>query len=206
MDLPTSILQELNDPSLSINERAQMRCRLARHQEWAGDFEVAREVLGELWQGVGFRPNVEGLDEESKAVVLMRAGSITGWIGSASQIEGSQETAKDLISESIGIFEELGNRSKAGEARTSLALCYWRAGAYDEARVTLQQALAQFDDCDVEQRAITLLWKAEVERASKRFHEALAIYNQAAPLFGKVHDQYLTATFHFGFANVLNHL
>jgi hypothetical protein len=110
MSLPTSILQEFDDPSLSINERAQLRCRVARHQEWAGDFEAAREALGELWQGVGLRPNVEGLDEESRAVVLMRAGALTGWIGSASQIEGSQETAKDLISESIRIFEELGKR------------------------------------------------------------------------------------------------
>ena len=206
MNLPTSILQELDDASLSINERAELRCRLARHQEWAGDFEAAREVLGELWQGVGFRPNVESLDEESKAAVLMRAGALTGWIGSASQIEGSQEMAKDLSSESIRIFEELGNRSKVGEARSSLALCYWRAGAYDEARVTLQEALAEFDERDVEQRAIALLWKAEVERASKRFHEALGIYNEAGSLFDKVDDHYLTATFHFGFANVLNHL
>jgi two-component system, chemotaxis family, chemotaxis protein CheY len=206
MKLPTSTLQELDDVSLSINERAQLRCRLARHQEWAGDFEAAREMLGELWQGVGFRPNVEGLDEESKGVVLMRAGALTGWIGSASQIEGSQEMAKDLISESIRIFEELGNRSKVGEARSSLALCYWRAGAYDEARVTLQEALAEFDESDLEQRAIALLWKAEVERASKRFHEALGIYTEAAPLFEKVNVHYLTATFHFGFANVLNHL
>src|SRR5260370_21794 len=206
MNLPTSILQELDDSSLSMNERAQLRCRLARHQEWAGDFEAAREVLGELWQGVGFRPNVEGLDEESKGVILMRAGALTGWIGSASQIEGAQEMAKDLISESIRIFEELGNRSRVGEARSSLALCYWRAGAYDEARVSLQEALAEFDERDVEQRAIALLWKAEVERASKRFHEALGIYNQAGPIFDRVNDHYLTATFHFGFANVLNHL
>jgi len=136
----------------------------------------------------------------------MRAGALTGWIGSASQIEGSQEIAKDLISESIRIFEELGNRSKVGEARSGLALCYWRAGAYDEARVTLEEALAELDERDVEQRAIALLWKAEVERASNRLYEALGIYNQAASLFDKVNHHYLTATFHFGFANVLNHL
>src|SRR5258708_12692668 len=104
MDLPTSILQELNDPSLSINERAQLRCRLARHQEWAGDFEAAREVLGELWQGVGFRPNVEGLDEETKGVILIRTGPITGWIGSATQIEPSPHLQNDFNNMTIQTF------------------------------------------------------------------------------------------------------
>src|SRR5258708_32389850 len=118
MYLAKALLEEIDNPSLTVNERASLRCRLAKHQEWAGDFEGAREALGELWQGVGFRPHVEGLDEESKAEVLMRVGTLTGWLGSASQIEGSQEMAKDLISESIRFFDELGNRGKVGEARS----------------------------------------------------------------------------------------
>ena len=37
-----------------------------------------------------------------------------------------------------------------GEARSDLALCYWRSGAYDEARVILQEALREFDESDIE--------------------------------------------------------
>ena len=95
---------------------------------------------------------LEGLDDETKAQVLLRVGALTGWIGSASQIEGSQEMAKDLISESIRIFQDLGEKNKAGGARSDLALCYWREGAFDEARVTLQEALAEFDEGDVENK------------------------------------------------------
>ena len=149
---------------------------------------------------------LEGLDDETKAQVLLRVGALTGWIGSASQIEGSQEAAKDLISESLRMFDELGQRNKVGEARSDLALCYWRAGAYDEARVMLQDALSEFNEGDIEQRATALLRRAVVERSSSRLNEALRIYNQAAPLFDEVNDHYLTATFHFGFANVLNQL
>jgi len=95
----------------------------------------------------------------------------------------------------------------AGFCRSSdLAVCYWRAGAYDEARVTLQKAVADFDERDVEQRAIALIWKAEVERASQRLNEALRVYSQTAPLFDEVNDHFLTAHFHHGFANVLNQL
>jgi CheY-like chemotaxis protein len=206
MHLAKDLLCEIDNPSVSVNERATLRCRLARHLEQAGNYEAASEAMAGLWQGVGKRPMVEGLNEETKANVLLRVGALTGWIGSAGQWEGSQETAKDLITESLRTFEELGLRNKVGEARSDLALCYWREGAFDEARVTLKEALSDLEEDDVEQRAIALLRKAEVERASMRLHEALGIYTQAAPLFDKLNDHYLTATFHFGYANVLNQL
>jgi tetratricopeptide (TPR) repeat protein len=206
MYLTKALQEEIGNPGLTVNERANLQCRLARHLEQAGDYEAASEALGDRWQGVGTRPMVEGLDDETKAQMLLRVGAITGWLGSANQIEGSQEMAKDLISESARAFEKLGQRNKVGEARSDLALCYWREGAYDEARVTLQSALSEFDEGEVEQRAIALVRRAEVERSSARSHEALGIYNEAAPLFDKVNDHYLTATFHFGLANVLNQL
>jgi tetratricopeptide (TPR) repeat protein len=198
-------LGELDAQELSADKRAVLRCRLAKQYEQAGDYEAASEALAELWQGVGVRPNLENLDAETKAHVLLRVGMVTGWIGSASQIQESQETAKDLISESL-IFEELGKRTQVGEARSDLALCYWRVGAYDEARVTIQQALDYFDESAIEEKAIALLRKGEVERASRRLNEALRVFNEALPLFEQVNDHYITATFHFGFANVLNGL
>lgn len=206
MYLANELLRELETPGLSLNERARIRCRVSKQLEQAGDFEEAREAMAELWQGVGARPMLEGLDEETKAEVLLGVGALTGWIGRARQVEGSQEMAKDLISESARAFEKLGKRNKVGEARSELALCYWRAGAFDEARVILQEALDEFEENDIEQRAIALLRKAIVERASTRLSDALRIYNEAVPLFAHIDDHLLTAHFHHGFANVLNQL
>lgn len=206
MHLAKGLLDEIDNPSLTVNERASLRCRVARHREAAGDFDAAREAMAELWQGIGVRPELEGLDDETKAQVLQRVGALTGWLGSASQIEGSQEMAKDLISESVRMFEELGKRKRVGEARSDLAVCYWRAGAYDEARVTLQEALAEFDEHDVEARAIALIWKAEVERASQRLNEALRVYNETAPLIDEVTNHSLAAHFHNGLATTLKDL
>src|SRR5258708_34997886 len=154
MHLARAILHELDNPSLSPSKRALLRCELARQQEQAGDYNAAAEAMADLWQGIGARPMVEGLDDETRAQVFLRVGALTGWMGSAGQIEGSQEMAKDLISESLRMFEQVGKRNKVGEARSDLALCYWRAGAYDEARVTLQEAIREFNESDVEQRAI----------------------------------------------------
>jgi len=206
MHLANELLRELDIPGLSPNERAHLRCRIAKQLEQAGDYDAASEAMAELWEGVGARPNLEGLDDEKKAEVLLRVGSLTGWIGSASQIEGSQEMAKDLISESLRSFDRLGQRSGAGEARTSLALCYWRIGAFDEARVNLDMALSELNESDVEQRTIAFIWKAEVERASQRLNEALLIYRQTIPLIDKVNDHSLAAHFHNGVASTLNQL
>jgi tetratricopeptide (TPR) repeat protein len=206
MHLAKELLRELDTPGLSLNERAHLRCRIAKQLEQAGDYDAASEAMAELWKGVGARPNLEGLDDEKKAEVLLRVGSLTGWIGSVSQIEGSQEMAKDLISESLRSFDQLGQRSSVGEARSNLAVCYWRIGAFDEARVTLEMALSELRESDVEQRTIALIWKAEVERASQRLNEALLIYRQTIPLIDKVNDHSLAAHFHNGLANTLNQL
>jgi tetratricopeptide (TPR) repeat protein len=206
MYLATALLSELDNPDLSVNERATLQCRLARHLEDAGEYGAASEALAGLWQGVGARPHLEGLDSEARAQVLLRVGALTGWIGSANQIEGSQETAKDLISESLRMFEQLGQRSKVGEARSDLALCYWRSGGFDEARVTLKLALDEFSEGDTEQKASALLRQATVERASNRLNKALRIYENSAFLFDEMSNHLLTGTFHSGFANVLNQL
>lgn len=131
---------------------------------------------------------------------------LTGWIGGAKQIAGSQETAKDLINQSIRLFERSGQRVRVGEARSDLARCYWREGAYDEARILLQEALADFGKDDIEQRAVVFLRQAEVERMSGRVSEALQVYKDCVPLVDRITDPFLTATFHQGYANLLNQL
>src|SRR5688572_33076222 len=76
-------------------------CIQAKEFEDAGDYESAITVLGELWQGIGERPNLEDFPDAVKAEVLIRIGTLTGWLGSSAQLEGSQEKAKDLIGEGI---------------------------------------------------------------------------------------------------------
>ncbi|MDQ3472854.1 MAG: hypothetical protein M3447_03860, partial [Acidobacteriota bacterium] len=175
----------------------------AKEQEEAGNFEAARQLLNGFWQRVGERPETNGLDEGARAEVLLRAGTLTGWIGSAQQIPGAQETAKDLISESAGLFERLGLDDRVAEARIDLGICYWREGALDEARVTLQEVLTQLGDRETEQRLRALLNAAVVERVSVRYRDALQIHKSALPLFEKSSNHALRGKFHNEFAIVL---
>lgn len=116
MSLTNQLLAQLENPALRPNERAQLRCQIAKTFEEAGNYEEARKAMGELWQRIGERPVLENLDQATAAEVLLRVGALTGWIGSVEQIHGAQETAKNLISESITSFETAEETEKIAEA------------------------------------------------------------------------------------------
>ena len=98
--------------NLSQDHQARQKCEVAKQFENAGDYEHGRAALEGLWSVVGERPRVEGLEPATKAELLLRVGSLSGWIGSAHQIATAQEFAKDLIGESARIFASLGQQEK----------------------------------------------------------------------------------------------
>jgi len=198
-----SILTTKNDTTFSLSMRAQTACARAKALEETSDYEDAREALSEFWQRIGQRPRIEGLDEIGRAEVLLRAGTLSGWLGSARQIPGAQEIAKDLISESAGAFEKLGLVERVAEARIDLAICYWREGAFDEARVTLEDAVRQLGHLESEQRLRALLNIAIMEKVSQRYEDALKTHREAAPLFEASSNNALKGKFYNEYANVL---
>jgi tetratricopeptide (TPR) repeat protein len=196
MNLAEHLLEQVSNPALTRQERARLRCRAAKEFKEAGDYEGARRAMGSLWRRVGDRPKLEGLDEATKAEVLLRAGTLTAWLGSAKQIEGAQETAKDLISEAMTIFARLGQTERLAEARADLAYCYWRQGAFDEARVLLRE-VAERASGDV--KLVALIRSAIVERSAHDYAASLRIHTEAAPLFEEA-GHALKGKFHVGLA------
>ena len=202
MDLQTSVYH----PDIGFAENVVPLCELAKGLEEAGEFESALDVLRPFWVGPINRPDVTRLTDEAKAELLLRAGTLTGWLGSAKQISGAQETAKDLISESATIFEKLGVAEKTAEARIDLAICYWREGALDEARVTLRHVADSFGEVQSEQRLRALLNGAIIENVATRDREALRIFREAYPLFDQSSNHALKGKFHNSYATLLRSL
>ena len=191
---------------LTLVERAKLCCGLAKQFEKAGEYEAACEALVEFWPEREGPPKLEELDEPTKAEVLLRIGALAGWLGSTNQTEGSQETAKNLITRSLEIFEELGQSEGVAEAHADLALCYWREGAFDEARINLASALSRLKNENVELKACVLIRSGMVERRAGRLIEALRCYEESAPLVEHSTDHALKGTFHNGFAVLLRNL
>jgi transcriptional regulator with PAS, ATPase and Fis domain len=206
MNLTSEVLRQIDNPELNHNERVQLRCRLAKELEEAGKYEAAREMMDVRWQLIGERPVLDGLDHRTEAEVLLRAGTLSGWIGSVRQIPGAQDIAKDLISESISVFEKLPDATKVAEAQTELAYCYWREGAFDEARIRLQEALSHLTDADSELKAVALLRTAVVDISTQRLNDGLRLLTEAAPLFEESTNQSLRGRFHVSLATILKDL
>ena len=191
---------------LTLPERANLSCRVAKQFEKAGEYEAAYEALSEFWPDWNEPPKLDDLGESEKAKVLLRTGALAGWLGGAHLLEGSQETAKNLITQSTEIFEKLGKSARVAEAHKDLAICYWREGAFDEARIHLRDALTRLKDEDDDLRSVVLIWFGLVEGDSGRLHEALRRYNEAAPLIEKSEDHAVKGTFHTQFGLVFRRL
>ena len=109
---------------------ARRACEIARELERAGDYGGARSALRTLWTKIGERPIIDNLPPDTEAEVLLRVGSVSGWLGSANQIPGTQEFARDLLNESISLFEALDQtlhraRRRFGEQRVGEVWRFW---------------------------------------------------------------------------------
>ncbi|HMG73055.1 MAG TPA: response regulator [Pyrinomonadaceae bacterium] len=191
---------------LTLVERAQLCCGLAKQFEKAGEYEAASEALSEFWPQRHGSPIIDRLDATTGAGVLLRVGALAGWLGTTHQSESSQETAKNLITRSLEIFEELGQSEGVAEAHADLAICYWREGAFDEARINLASALSRLRSENIDLKACVLIRSGLVERTAGRLNAALRYYEQAAPLVEHSADLALKGTFHNGFAVLLRSL
>lgn len=205
MTLRTSLLRELVNPNLSVGGRAELCCELARDFESRSEYDQARELLSGYWPRIGERPNVTGLKQAIAAEILLRAGVLTGIIGSSSQIADAQETAKNLISESLAIFESQRYRKKVAEAQIELALCYWRTGDHSNASDLLKLALEQLT-ADSELKAKAIIRWAIVEIDSGRVKEALRFLTDNATVVEKINSYMLKGCYHQTLGDALKDL
>lgn len=206
MQLQKAIYSEIDSRTRVPSDRVTLLCKQAKVHEEAGDFEAARDTLAEFWEGVGERPSLDGLTEIAQAELLLRSGTLSGWIGSARQIPGAQSNAKDLITESSRIFENLSMIERVAECQVDLAICYWREGALDEARITLDDALKHLGDLESEQRLRIVLNRVVVEEVAGRSNDALRLLRSSEALFDKSSNDALKGKFHNQFANVLKNV
>lgn len=160
---------------------------------YAGQYEAARDELGELWAGIGQRPQLN-FPPQIKAEILLQCGTLSGWLGSAKQVD-VQEKAKDLLTEALHIFQTLNLKLKASETQYELGMCYFRKGAYDEARVVLDEAMKGLEDIELLakiliRRTIIEIWLGKHHEAWDTLKEAQAFYERCSDAVkGRWHGQ-----------------
>jgi tetratricopeptide (TPR) repeat protein len=205
MTLLPSLLRELENPNLSVDNRVELLCEAAKALEYKGEYDEARKLLGDYWTRIGERPNVDDLQPNTAGEILLRAGVLTSAIGGKNEIAESQETAKNLISESLSIFRSRHYRKKIAEAQTELALCYWRTGELNNARDLLNESLTLLaTQSDVKAKAVIRL--AIVKCEDTNYSDALSELTDSAALFEKINNETLIGSYHTILGTVLRHL
>src|SRR5215210_7305990 len=134
------------------NTELEKLCSKTSELIYAGRYEEARGELGELWAGIGERPQLE-FAPQIRAEILLQCGTLSGWLGSAKQVD-VQEKAKDLLTEALHIFQSLNLKTKVSETQYELGECYWRLGAYDECRIVLAEAAKRLEDGELQAKIL----------------------------------------------------
>ena len=190
---------------LAPNAEAHQKCQAALEFRDHSDYEGARAEMHPVWERIGERPDLTDLHAEVRAEVLLTVGILTSWIGSKEGIEKAQEGAKNLISESIGLYQALGDSTKVAAARAEIAYCYFREGALNEARIMLTEALQQLPLMG-KTRARALLKLVTVEWSASRYDVALELLTDNGPVFKKVTDHTIRGNYHNELGVVLRRL
>ena len=188
MTLADGRLKELDGQTLTADERVLLRCKVAADFINKGQYEAARDALGDLWPGVGRRPDVDDMPPETAAEVLFQCGALHARIGEQDAQAGAQELAKDLLAEAIRGFQSQGKHASAADAQCELGACYWRLGAFEEARLIMREALEPLKEADIELKAKILIRRTMVEFSENKFYEALNILKEAQPVFDLADD------------------
>lgn len=173
---------------LSPNEEVHVLCAVAREQIEIGNYDAGSVMLNKWWSP-GEWPSLNGLSSHGAADLLFTTGSLAGCLSSTGRLQKGQKHAEELLSGSIGIFECLGAKRRAAEARIELALAYYRQGMFSVSRNSLLRVLGELESKDSELRSLALIRLGVVERHAghitdslTRFHEAYTYLQDGGPL------------------------
>lgn len=183
MNLTDARLNQLDNPTLTPEKRVLLRCRIASELIHTGQYEAAREALGELWQGVGNLPELKGLTTFVAAEVLLQCGVLSGWLGSSRLTQDAQEKAKDLLTEAQRKFESQGQAAKVSEVKYELGMCLFRLGDYNKARRVLDEAPEGLKEEETQLKAKILTRRAFVEIWTGMYHDAFNVLKESQPFF-----------------------
>lgn len=191
-----------NIPSLELtsSEQVQIYCAIVRDQIDVGNYEGACKILHPWWS-FGNWPKLEGLNQQSCADLLFTTGELAGFVASSTQLQRGQRHGEELLHGSVALFEQLGLKSRAAEARIELALCYHRQGLFDIARSTLTRVIGDLSDEYWELRSLALMRLGSLERHAGRLKDALAQVVQATHLAERC-GPWTTARCHLELASI----
>ncbi len=107
--------------------------------ERCGKYDKALAELRDIWEDTTTFPKVEEFDSRTAAEIILRCGSLIGFIGHNKQLPNAQEKSKNLLIEARQRFLDIYDVEKVAECENYLALAYWRTGESVEAETWIEE-------------------------------------------------------------------
>jgi tetratricopeptide (TPR) repeat protein len=155
----------------------------AKQHESVGRYNEAAKSLSAYWRNTDKRPDTSELNQAEQAEVLLRCGSLAGYIGSCNQKKDVQELAQNLIIEAKRLFLLFGEIEKIAECETYLALTYLRLGQLDVARILINAAFKHELDKKGEVRLYTYVLDLMLHIREGKYVELVNKCKVLEPLF-----------------------
>ncbi len=203
-DLQHTSLPQLFTRKLTPNEEVQIFCTIAREQIEVGNYEAGCLMLQRWWLP-GEWPKLDDLSSRAAADLLFTTGSLAGCLSSTGSMRRGQKHAETLLSGSFSMFEHLGARRMAAEARIELALSYYRQGMFEVTRRTLSSVLAELQPGDNDLKSFGLIRLAVVERHAGQIKNSLSSLAIALDLLEQ-NGPLITGRYHHELASSLKEL
>jgi tetratricopeptide (TPR) repeat protein len=125
----------------TLHTHATLLLRKLLKLERCGRYDEALAELRDIWKDTTTFPNVDEFEPPAAADIVLRCGSLIGFLGHTRQISNSQEKSKNLLTEARNRFLDIYDVEKIAECENYLALAYWRTGELVEADTWIEQAL-----------------------------------------------------------------
>jgi tetratricopeptide (TPR) repeat protein len=125
----------------TLHTQATLLFRKLLKLERSGRYDDALAELRDIWKDTTTFPDVANFEPRAAAEIVLRCGSLIGFLGHTKQILNSQEKSKNLLSEARTRFLDIYDVEKIAECENYLALAYWRTGELVEADTWIEQAL-----------------------------------------------------------------
>ncbi|HSK63248.1 MAG TPA: tetratricopeptide repeat protein, partial [Pyrinomonadaceae bacterium] len=201
--LDSKLAPQIPSIKLTPAEEVQILCSIARDQMAIGNYEAAGLILRQ-WAALGKWPQLDYINGYAAADLLFTSGTLFGFIAGSKPVLHGHRHAEALLNGSIALFEHLGIKSRAVEARVELTRCYYRQGLLDIARQTGLAALSQLPSDEMELKTLALITLGVVERDLGLLNESLLRLREAASI--EVAGCLVTGRCHIDLATTLKDL
>lgn len=163
--------------------------------ERSGRYDTALAELQGIWDDTTSFPKVEDFESRLAAELILRCGSLIGFLGHNKQIPNAQEKSKNLLTEARQRFLDIYDIEKIAECENYLALAYWRTGEFVEAETWIEEALSHNlpDASDI--RIYAHLTKSLIFLSTERYREIVVNLEQLKVDFRKYGDAFLNGSF-----------